>query len=74
MGRLERKLDLDLIARMRAGIKPKRETSGGRHNPRRLETYRGFRRNAAPLPWPGSATGREELPAPRPNISRRWLP
>jgi hypothetical protein len=46
MGRLERKLDDDVMARVRAGIKPKVEKKEQReHNPRAAMTYRANRRN-----------------------------
>lgn len=46
MGRLERKLDLDLIARMEAGGRPKQQTKTRKNKPRKAETYRAARRNA----------------------------
>jgi hypothetical protein len=47
MGRLERHLDLDLIARLRSGVKHEPKGLRQQKPPRRAETYRGARRNAA---------------------------
>lgn len=47
MGHLERKLDLDLIARVKAGIpKPIGNTIKRQRKPRAASTYRAARRNA----------------------------
>ena len=45
MGRLERHLDDEAIARVRAGIKKPASQTKKRSNPRHASTYRGARRN-----------------------------
>jgi hypothetical protein len=45
MGLLERHLNDDAIARVKAGIKRPKETPKKKHAPRAASTYRGARRN-----------------------------
>ena len=49
MGRLERHLDTDLIARIQRGWRPKDDVASMKRQkpPRALSDYRGARRNAA---------------------------
>ena len=75
MGRLERKLDEDLIDRMAAGWAPSlRKAAKKKAKPVRLAaSYRAARRNAARgLVWPGVETKRRHLPTVRLNRSKKW--
>jgi hypothetical protein len=76
MGRLERKLDADLIARIENGWTPHAQTKPLKKQkpPRRRPTYRAARRNdARGEVWRGiKPTGSVYHPPVRPNRSRKW--
>lgn len=77
MGRLERKLDEDLIDRMAAGWTPSSRTTPAKRSkpPRAASSYRAARRNAAKgLVWRGhlEITKVIEPPTVRLNRSRKW--
>ena len=78
MGKLERKLDEDLIDRMAAGWTPSARTTPAKkaYNPRPANLYRAARRNAAKgTVWRAIHASRVKVQHPPPvrlNRSRQW--
>ncbi len=76
IGRLRRHLDLDAIARVKAGIKHAPKALKRVADPRPASDYRAARRNRAKgHMWHGiKPTDRFDWPTVRLNRSERWLP
>lgn len=78
MGLLERHLDDEAIARVKAGIRYKHEPIKHKTNPRSGDTYRGARRNAILRGFPKSVwagikpTLHAHWPRVRLNRSAKW--
>jgi hypothetical protein len=80
MGRLERRLDTDLIARIQNGWKPKDRVEPLKRVriPKSRDDYRGARRNHVlrtkpKSTWKGiTPTVEQYHPPVRPNRSRKW--
>ena len=75
MGKLERKLDEDLIDRMEAGWTPSARTAPVKKSKptRELSSYRAARRNAARgTVWRGAPSAYLSSPAVRLNRSKKW--